>query len=272
MQNEALIRIGIFLGVLCLIALCEVFFPKRAQNPHRPTRWSRNLSIIALDTVIVRIAVPFTAAGLALWAEGAQFGLLNQIAIPPIVAFILSMVLLDLIIYGQHVAFHHIPALWQLHKIHHIDQEFDVTTGVRFHPIEIVLSTLLKCGAVVLLGVPFMAVVVFEILLNATALFNHGNLRLPKGVEAALRWIVVTPDMHRIHHSVHSVETNSNFGFNLPWWDRLFGTYKADPKDGHRDMRIGLNEYRDMEKTGLAALLILPFQKPKKPDQEPHDT
>ena len=169
--------------------------------------------------------------------------------------------LLDLLIYTQHVVFHRIPWLWRLHKVHHIDQDFDVTTGLRFHPVEILLSALIKCGAVWLLGAPFIAVVIFEILLNATAMFNHGNLHLPAKLDRILRRVVVTPDMHRVHHSVLPSETNSNYGFNLPWWDRLFKTYQAQPKHGHTEMTIGLNEYQDARKTGLLALLVIPFQK-----------
>jgi len=167
--------------------------------------------------------------------------------------------MLDLLIYLQHVIFHHVPLLWRLHKIHHIDQEIDVTTGLRFHPLEIILSVLIKSTAVILLGVPVMAVVIFEILLNGTAMFNHGNIKLPATIDRILRWIIVTPDMHRVHHSVIMSETNSNFGFNLPWWDRIFRTYQAQPAAGHDGMKIGLQDYQAVEKTGLWSLMIIPF-------------
>ena len=263
MNNEVTIRLGIFLGVLITMAAAELLFPKRHQNPQRQTRWLRNLSLVAIDTVLVRILVPFTAAGLAIWAQAHSVGLFNLLEWPFTLTLIVSIVALDLIIYGQHVAFHHIPVLWRLHQIHHIDQEFDVTTGVRFHPVEIILSTLLKCAAVLLLGVPFIAVVVFEVLLNATALFNHANIRISSRIDRLLRYVIVTPDMHRIHHSVHSDETNSNFGFNLTWWDWIFRTYRADPKEGHGKMQLGLLEHQTLQGTGVWRLLTLPFLKSK---------
>lgn len=258
-ENEAAIRIFFFIGILCLVAVWEAVSPKRPRHISRRIRWTRNLALIIINTVVVRLLVPFTAVGAALYAGQHQIGLLPHVAVPYPVAVILSVLALDLLIYIQHVIFHYVPPLWRLHKVHHIDQEIDVTTGLRFHPVEILLSALIKGGAVLLLGAPALAVVIFEILLNATAMFNHGNIRLPAGVDRILRLFVVTPDMHRVHHSVIVSETNSNFGFNMPWWDRIFGTYKSQPGKGHLDMDIGLGEYRDAGKTGLWAVLILPF-------------
>lgn len=258
-ENEVEMRLFFFFAVLCIVAIWEALRPKRDRHIGRTIRWTRNLSLVFLNSFIVRLVVPFTAVGVALYAEQNQFGLLNYLSLPFVATVVISVLLLDLLIYGQHVIFHHVPVLWRLHKIHHIDQEIDVTTGLRFHPVEILLSTLIKCTGVILLGVPVMAVVIFEILLNATAMFNHANISLPKVFDKALRLIVVTPDMHRVHHSVIPHETNSNFGFNMPWWDRIFGTYRAQPVHGHRAMDIGLPNYRDASKTGLRALLTIPF-------------
>lgn len=260
MENEIGLRLGFFLGMLVIIALAEYLRPRRELKIRKATRWARNLFLVAIDSVAVRVLVPFTAASAAVYAEQNQIGLLHYLSTPFAVSIIISVLLLDLIIYAQHMAFHYIPIFWRLHKVHHIDQEIDVTTGVRFHPVEIILSTLIKCTAVLILGVPFMAVVIFEILLNATAMFNHGNINLPFRLDKFLRLFVVTPDMHRVHHSVIVKETNSNFGFNLPCWDRLFGTYIAQPASGHLQMEIGLNDYRDAKKTGLLELLLIPFR------------
>lgn len=263
MEYEIELRLGFFLGVLGLVALWEALSPKRDRQISRTVRWRRNLSLVVLNSVLVRLVVPFTAVGAALYAEQNQIGLLAYVPLPYLVTVVLAVVLLDLIIYGQHVVFHHVPALWRLHRVHHIDQEIDVTTGLRFHPLEIILSTLIKCACVVGLGVPVVAVVIFEVLLNGTALFNHGNINLAPGIDRLLRLFVVTPDMHRVHHSVVPEETNSNYGFNLPWWDRLFGTYQDQPIAGHRVMDIGLADYRDSRKTGLWALLVIPFLRRK---------
>lgn len=258
-ENEAAIRIFFFIGILCLVALWEAVSPKRPRNLSRRIRWTRNLALIFINSVLVRLLVPFTAVGAALYAGQHQIGLLHHMSLPYPGAVVISVLALDLLIYIQHVIFHYVPLLWRLHKVHHIDQEIDVTTGLRFHPVEILLSALIKGAAVLLLGAPALAVVIFEILLNATAMFNHGNISLPAAMDRILRLFVVTPDMHRVHHSVIVEETNSNFGFNMPWWDRIFGTYKPQPRAGHLNMAIGLEEYRDAGETGLWALLILPF-------------
>jgi sterol desaturase/sphingolipid hydroxylase (fatty acid hydroxylase superfamily) len=187
-------------------------------------------------------------------------GLLNQVGVPYPVAVVVSILVLDLVIYLQHLMFHAVPILWRLHRMHHADLDFDVTTGARFHPIEIVLSMLIKFAAIAVLGPPAVAVLVFEVLLNATAMFNHGNVRIPPAWDRVLRWVVVTPDMHRVHHSIEAPETNSNFGFNLPWWDRLFGTYRAQPAAGHEGMTIGIGQFRTGRDLWLDRMLALPFR------------
>ncbi|NIR60261.1 MAG: sterol desaturase family protein [Gammaproteobacteria bacterium] len=242
---EPQLRLGFFAGVLVAFALGEAVAPRRRRSQPRWLRWLNNLGLVALNTVVLRLLFPAAAVGMALYAETYDWGLLNQWSVPYALAVIASVVALDLIVYLQHVMFHAVPALWRLHRVHHADLDFDVTTGLRFHPIEIVLSMLLKLGAVAALGAPALGVLIFEILLNATAIFNHANLRLPQGVDRVLRWFVVTPDMHRVHHSVAGDETNSNFGFNLPWWDRLFGTYRDRPREGHAGMTIGIHQIRD---------------------------
>lgn len=259
LENEVALRLAFFFGILCAVAIWEALSPKRDRIISRTIRWTRNLSLVFLNSVVVRLVVPFTAVGIALYAEQNQLGLLNYLSLPFVAIVIISVLLLDLLIYGQHMVFHYVPVLWRLHRVHHIDQEIDVTTGLRFHPVEIILSTLIKCASVILLGVPVMAVVIFEILLNATAMFNHGNISLPVWLDRGLRLIVVTPDMHRVHHSLIMDETNRNFGFNMPWWDRIFGTYQAQPKRGHLDMDIGVKDYSDSQKIGIGALLIIPF-------------
>jgi sterol desaturase/sphingolipid hydroxylase (fatty acid hydroxylase superfamily) len=217
---------------------------------------------VALNTALVRVLLPTTAVGLALVAQKRGWGLLNNLPVPPWVAVVASVVLLDLAIYLQHVMFHAMPALWRVHRMHHTDLDFDVTTGARFHPIEIVLSMLIKFGVVVALGASALSVLIFEVLLNATSMFNHGNVHLPEKLDRYLRWLVVTPDMHRVHHSVVIVETNSNFGFNLPWWDRLLGTYRDQPAAGHEGMTIGIAQFREVRELWLDRMLLQPFRGP----------
>jgi sterol desaturase/sphingolipid hydroxylase (fatty acid hydroxylase superfamily) len=257
---EPLIRLGCFAGVLLLMALWEFLAPRRRMTVSRPARWGSNLGLTALNTLAVRFLVPLGAVGVAVLSEERGWGLLNNISLPAWLAAVLAVIALDLIIYLQHVMFHAVPLLWRLHMVHHADLDFDATTGVRFHTIEILLSMGIKMGAVVLLGAPAVGVVAFEVLLNATSLFNHGNVWLPAWLDRLLRLFVVTPEMHRVHHSVIPRETNSNFGFNLPWWDFLFGTYKAQPAEGHEDMTIGLEQVRDEQKADrLHWMLLLPF-------------
>ena len=257
--NEPTIRLGFFLGVLILVALGEALFPRRARSFSRWVRWPSNFAIVALNTVVLRLIFPAAAVGMALYAEANGWGLFNALEVPVALAVIASVLALDLIIYLQHVMVHAVPVLWRLHRLHHADLDFDVTTGARFHPIEILLSMVIKLASVAVLGAPAVAVVIFEVLLNVTAMFNHGNLRLPLGLDRVLRLFVVTPDMHRVHHSIVPNETNSNFGFNLPWWDRLFGTYRAQPAAGHEGMTIGIEQFRTREDLRLDRLLVQPF-------------
>src|SRR5216684_861132 len=237
---EIPIRLAAFAGVLAVMAAWELLAPRRHQAVERPLRWSSNLGLVVLDTVLVRILVPTTAVGIALLAEERGWGLFHSFVPPSWLAILTSVIVLDLAIYLQHVLFHAVPALWRLHRMHHADLAFDVTTGFRFHPIEILLSMLIKLATIAALGPPAIAVLVFEVLLNATSMFNHANVLIPPTFDHVLRWVVVTPDMHRVHHSIRSSETNSNFGFNLPWWDRLFGTYRHEPSAGQEGMTIGI--------------------------------
>ncbi|MCA3449750.1 MAG: sterol desaturase family protein [Rhodobacter sp.] len=260
LAQEATLRLTVFLAVLVAMALWEVAAPRRRQDIPRVIRWTNNLALVVVDTVILRLTFPILAVGLALMAEERGWGLFNALDIPLWLAVLLSILLLDLAIYLQHVLFHAVPGLWRLHRMHHADLEFDVTTGLRFHPVEIVLSMVIKLAVVAALGAPAVAVLLFEVLLNATALFNHANIRLPTGVDRVLRWVMVTPDMHRVHHSVIPAETNSNFGFNLPWWDRLLGTYRAQPKAGHEGMTIGIEQFRTPRDLWLDRMLVQPLR------------
>lgn len=257
---EPVIRLGCFLGVAVVMALWEALAPRRPQPIGRLLRWPNNLGLVVLDTLVVRLLFPLAGVGMAFLAETKGWGLLNAIPLPAWLAIPAAVVLLDLTIYGQHVAFHAVPVLWRLHRMHHADLEFDVTTGLRFHPGEILLSMEIKLAAVAALGAPPIAVLVFEVMLNATSMFNHGNVRLPPGLDRLLRLIVVTPDMHRVHHSIERRETDSNFGFNLPCWDRVFGTYRAQPAAGHDAMTIGIAQFRDPRELWLDRMLVQPFR------------
>ena len=257
---EPLVRLGIFAAVFVAMAVWELLTPRRPQAIGRNWRWPNNLGVLAVDALLVRVLLPITAVGLALIAEAHGLGLFNIIALPTWASIVLSVILLDLAIYLQHVLFHAVPALWRLHRMHHADLEFDVTTGLRFHPIEILLSTGIKLAVVATFGTPAAAVLIFEVLLNATSMFNHSNIRVAPEIDRVLRWFVVTPDMHRVHHSILRRETNSNFGFNLPWWDRLLGTYRAQPAAGHDAMTIGIEQFRDARELGLDRMLLQPFR------------
>jgi len=257
---ETTIRLGAFFGIFSVMALWELLAPRRVLTQSKPARWMNNIALVILNTVVVRIVFPTAAIGVAAYATEQQWGLFNQVNSPAWLAVIVSVVLLDGLIYMQHVMFHAVPAFWRLHRVHHADMDFDVTTGARFHPIEIVLSMLIKFAAILLLGPPLAAVVIFEVLLNATSMFNHSNVRLPLGPDRLLRVFIVTPDMHRVHHSHYAHETNSNFGFSLSLWDRLFGTYRAQPDDGHENMVIGIDTFRDSKQCiPLYRLLLMPF-------------
>ncbi len=259
LRHEPVFRLGFFLAILILMAVWEGLAPRRQLQTSKTTRWFSNLGIVFIDTIALRLLASFSAIDAALFAEKAGWGLLNNVALFYWLKVIIGVVVLDLAIYLQHAMFHGLPILWRLHMMPHSDLDFDVTTGVRFHPIEILLSMGIKMIVVLLTGISALGVLIFEVLLNATSLFNHGNVRLAASIDRVLRLFVVTPEMHRVHHSVIIRETNSNFGFNLPWWDRLFGTYRDQPAAGHLEMAIGLSQFRDPKKLSLRWLLFLPF-------------
>jgi sterol desaturase/sphingolipid hydroxylase (fatty acid hydroxylase superfamily) len=259
MRNEVAIRVGFFFGIFALIVIWELLASRRSLTTSKTARWLSNLTITFLNPFVARMVIPIMPVGMALLAQKGGWGLLNNFPLPYLLKVVVGVMVLDLVIYLQHVMFHAIPILWRLHMMHHADLDFDVTTGLRFHPIEIILSMVIKLSVVVLIGPPALVVLIFEILLNATSMFNHGNIHLPLGIDRKLRLLVVTPDMHRVHHSVVIRETNSNFGFNLPWWDRLFGTYRDQPVAGHQGMSIGLAQFRNPRRLTLPWMLALPF-------------
>ncbi|GAM08258.1 C-5 sterol desaturase [Geobacter sp. OR-1] len=259
--DEQTIRLAFFLGTLIVVAFWEFIAPRRVLNDSKARRWFTNLSLVLLDTVAIRLLLPILPVGVAATAQVHGWGILNNVTLPIWLKIILAVLILDCVIYLQHLLFHFLPTLWRLHRMHHTDLDIDVTTGNRFHPIEIVISFGIKMAAVTLIGPPVAAVIVFEVVLNATSQFNHGNIRIAETVDRWLRLVVVTPDMHRVHHSVIPRETNSNFGFNFPWWDRLFGTYRPQPELGHIGMSIGLKEYRDPAQLTLLRLLVQPFMR-----------
>lgn len=260
LEQEPLIRGCAFAAVFILMALWEWWAPRRTTPFSRLLRWPSNLAIVVLNTIVARVLLPTTAIGLAIYAEQSGWGFFNAHSFPAWFAVVTSVVLLDLAIYLQHVLFHAVPLLWRLHRMHHADLHFDATTGLRFHTVEILLSFVLKYAVIAALGAPALAVLIFEVLLSSTSIFNHANVALPVWFDRYLRWLIVTPDMHRVHHSVHPNETNSNFGFNLPWWDRLFGTYRAQPKDGHEGMVIGIRQFRTERDLSLDQMLVQPLR------------
>ena len=261
LTHEPAVRLVFFAGVFMLVAFFEWVAPRRALTVSKMMRWGNNISLVVLNTVLLRLLFPAAAVGMAAFAAEHGWGLLNYFEFPFWVATLVAVIALDFVIWLQHVMVHAIPVLWRLHRVHHADPDYDVTTGARFHPIEIILSMLIKFATIAVLGPPVVAVIIFEVLLNATAMFNHGNVRLPAKVDRVLRWFVVTPDMHRVHHSVEDDETNSNFGFNLPWWDRLFGTYRDQPRGGHEGMTIGIRGYNQpRDVSWLPGLMMLPFR------------
>jgi sterol desaturase/sphingolipid hydroxylase (fatty acid hydroxylase superfamily) len=260
---ESEIRLSVFAGVLLLVALAEIVAPRRALVDSKKMRWITNFALLVSGAGIVRVVLPIMPVALANLAQARGWGLFNLLNSPPWLSNSLSFFLLDFVIYLQHASFHHIPILWRFHRMHHTDLDLDVSSGNRFHPIEILLSMCIKLGAIALLGVPAGAVLVFEVVLNACAMFNHGNIKVPDALDRWLRLFLVTPDMHRVHHSVIPRETNSNFGFNLPVWDRFFGTYRPQPEKGHQAMTIGLKEYRNPRTLTLTHLLFQPFTSPR---------
>lgn len=265
--HEAAVRLAVFGGMLGALAAWEIVAPWRRSQHSRLARWWTNLGLSVVGTLLVRLFLPVAAMGVAAWCEAGGFGLFNHFNVSLVLSLPLSLLALDLLIYAQHFLFHHVPLLWRLHRVHHADPEIDVTTGVRFHPVEIFVSMALKMAMVAALGAPPLAVLLFEIVLNAMAMFNHTNASLPIRAERLLRRIIVTPDMHRIHHSVRRDEHDANFGFNLSIWDRLFRTYLDRPRDGFREMRIGLDEYGGTGPLKLAWSLALPFLNNTRPSR-----
>jgi sterol desaturase/sphingolipid hydroxylase (fatty acid hydroxylase superfamily) len=261
LSHEPAVRLGAFLAVFGIIAAWELAAPRRSLRESKALRWTHNLALTVLNSVLVRAVLPVAAVGVAAFAAERGMGLFNLVRVPQPLTILLSVVALDLVIYLQHLMFHAVPLLWRLHRVHHADLDFDVTTGARFHPIEIGLSMLIKFSVILALGPPAVAVLVFEILLNASSMFNHGNVRMPVPIDRILRHVLVTPDMHRVHHSVDPRETNSNFGFSLPWWDRLFGTYRAEPRDGHEAMTIGIDRFRSPRELWLDRMLLQPLRR-----------
>ena len=258
-EHESAVRLGFFAGLLAIMTIAELLVPRRKLTVSKPIRWTSNLGLVAINTVVARLIFPLGAVGISLVCQEKGWGLLNILALPEWLSVIVAVIALDLAIYLQHLMFHAVPILWRLHMVHHADLDLDVTTGLRFHTLEILLSMGIKFATVMLCGAPALAVLIFEIVLNATSMFNHGNLRLPGLLDRVLRIFVVTPDMHRVHHSVRPEETNSNFGFNLPWWDYLFGTYRRQPAAGHEGMTVGLAQFRNEFVVRLHWMLALPF-------------
>jgi sterol desaturase/sphingolipid hydroxylase (fatty acid hydroxylase superfamily) len=261
LQNEKPIRMGFFFGVLLIMALWEIAAPRRKLTASKTLRWTNNIGLVFFNSFVIRILFPAAAVGVAISAKEHGYGLFNTYDVSPFIAIVASVVIMDFVIYVQHVMVHAIPVLWRLHRVHHADPDYDVTTGARFHPLEIILSMLIKFATILLLGPPVVAVILFEVILNVTAMFNHGNVGLPPALDRVLRWVLVTPDMHRVHHSVEDDEANSNFGFSLPWWDRLFGTYRDQPRGGHEGMTIGIHKYHDAKDVSwITGILTLPFR------------
>ncbi len=261
-EHAAYIRLGAFVGIFSTMALLEIARERRELETSKSSRWATNVGIIVTDSLLLRLVFPMGAIGVGYAANDLGWGLFNVVSAPYWLAVVASFVLLDFVVWLQHVVFHAVPALWKLHMMHHADLDFDVTTGTRFHPLEMVISMGIKAAAILLLGAPVLGILLFEVLLNGTSMFNHANLDIPEPVDRGLRLVVVTPDMHRVHHSAEPKETNTNFGFNLPWWDYLFGTYRDQPEEGHQGMTIGLKQLRDPEKNTYLHLLMLPFVDP----------
>jgi len=262
LNHEGAIRVSFFISILVVMTIWEMLVPRRLLQSSKSVRWTNNLALIILNTLTLRLLFPLAALGFTAYLHQHHLTLLNISHLPVELSIILTIILMDLAIYGQHVLFHYVPIFWRIHKVHHADTDYDVTTGLRFHTFEILLSMLIKFMTIFILGPPVIAVLAFEVLLNATSMFNHGNIKLPLKLDKILRLVTVTPDMHRVHHSVIFKETNSNFGFNLPWWDWIFGTYTAQPRQGHKNMTIGLSNIRNSDDTSkLMGMLLLPFRK-----------
>ena len=260
LQNEVLIRLLAFICVFAMVAVAEWLAPRRRLMVSRSVRWLNNLGLAFFNSLILRLLFPVAAVGLAAFCHKQGWGILNAYSFPPLFSVCISVLIMDFVIYLQHVMVHAVPLFWRFHRVHHADLDYDVTTGSRFHPVEMVFSMLIKFATIIIIGAPVSAVIIFEILLNATAMFNHGNIRLPKVLDKYLRLIVVTPDMHRVHHSIEKDEMNSNYGFNLPWWDYFFATYHCQPRAGHEKMSIGIRTFREPKQTlWLSGMLMMPF-------------
>jgi sterol desaturase/sphingolipid hydroxylase (fatty acid hydroxylase superfamily) len=262
LDNHSLVRLLAFLLAVSLVASWEVLRPRRTLTISKPLRWTNNWLISMLNSVLLPLIFPVLGVGVAILANENEWGLLHALELPSLLSSALFILLFDLAIYWQHRLYHVIPWLWRLHRMHHADPDFDVSTGIRFHPLSIVISMLIKMLVIVALGPPPVAVLLAEIILNVTAMFNHGNIYIPPRIDAILRLLLVTPDMHRVHHSVHPEEANSNFGFNFPWWDRLFGSYREQPENGHISMEIGVRGFQQVEAQKLRQMLMHPWQKP----------
>lgn len=260
MDWEPIVRLGVFVGVFTAMALWERGSPRRILIASRPRRWTTNWLIALLDTAVVRLLFPLAAVGAALDAAAQGWGLLPWLGAPTWLAVVITLVVFDFAIWAQHLITHKVPVLWRLHQVHHADRDIDVTTAIRFHPIEIALSMVVKIGLVYALGAPAIAVIAFEVILNGCAMFNHANIDLPRSIDRLLRLVIVTPDMHRVHHSIDRGEHDANYGFNLSIWDRLFGTYIPQPAGGHHGMTIGLEPYQNDEPSNLSWSLSLPFR------------
>jgi sterol desaturase/sphingolipid hydroxylase (fatty acid hydroxylase superfamily) len=263
--SEPIIRLAVFGLIFSALALFELWSP-RLERPEfegalKAKRWLTNVSIVIISSLALRIIFPLAAVGTALWAAGKGYGILPWLGVPPVTAGLISFILLDLAIWFEHLLSHKIPLFWRIHRMHHADTGFDVTTALRFHPIEIVLSMLWKAAVIVALGAPPLAVLIFEIVLNGSSMFNHANLKLPEAADRVLRFVIVTPDMHRIHHSTERVETDSNYGFNFAFWDRLFGTYRSEPVKGQTGIEIGQKGWRDGRPAQIVWSLLLPFKR-----------
>lgn len=262
LENESTLRLSAFLLVFLVVAIFEWVFPRRKLQLPKAKRWLQHLVLLVVNALLVRLFFPMAAVGAAILAQKQGWGLFNVWPLHPLVNTLLAVVLLDLAIYTQHILFHYIPWLWRIHRVHHADLDFDVTTGLRFHPVEILLSMLIKFAVIIALGAPAIAVLIFELILNTMSMFNHSNIHLSRTADKVLRSALVTPDMHRVHHSTISNEMNTNYGFCLSYWDRLFKTYKKQPTEGHQAMTIGLDYYQNERETNrLIGMLLLPLKK-----------
>ncbi len=261
---ETLVRLGFFAAIFFVMAFSEKIAPRRMLSKSKAKRWISNMGMEIIDVVVLRLIFPLFPVGIAVICVQRGWGLLNYCQIAPLPSLIIAVAALDFVVYLQHRMFHSVPLFWRVHMVHHTDQDIDVTTALRFHPLEIILSLLIKFAAVAAIGAPPLSVLIFEIMLNGAAMFNHGNVGIPLSFDRVIRMVLVTPDMHRVHHSVIARETNSNYGFSFSWWDKLLGTYKAQPQDGHDKMKIGLNGYHDDRSLRLASMLTMPFSYPKR--------